>query len=309
MREILEVVAPVFLIVAAGFLAAQKRVVDEDGFRGMTTFAFYLAVPALLFTGGTSGHAGGAPAALVFITACLTVYGISLIIATTWLRFDLGQAALFALNSSYGNAVMIGIPLIAAAYGQPGLTILLSILALHSLVLLSLGTIIAEVGLHREATLAQVVLASFRGVLRNPVVMAVIVAITWNYLGLGVPAVARRTLELLGAAASPVALFCLGGSLVAYRSAPVIREIVWTVPLKLLVLPLLVGSGSWLLGLSQLEMAVAVTASAMPTGANAFLLARRYAVDAASSGATVLITTALSILTLAVILGLFAAMQ
>ena len=305
MSAILEVVAPVFIIVALGYVAAQRRLIDEAGFRGLTAFTFNLAIPALLFAGGTSGHGGGTTAAVVFMLACLAVYGLGLLIGRGVLRQNLGNAALFALNAAYGNAVMMGIPLIAAAFGQAGLSILLTILALHSMVLLSLGTVVAEIGRHRDAPLMRLVRSTLVGILRNPVVMAVMAGLAWSTLALPVPGVVRHTLEMLGAAAPPIALFCLGGSLAGYRLRSALQEVLWAVPLKLVVLPLLVWLGCRLAGLPALETGVAVTVAAMPTGANAFLLARRYALGAAASGATVLVSTMLSLLTLALVLGAF----
>ena len=47
--------------------------------------------------------------------------------------------------------------------------------------------------------------------------------------------------------------------------------------------------------------------AALPTGANAYLLAQRYRIEADRSGATVLVTTALSVLTLSALLAWFRA--
>jgi predicted permease len=55
------------------------------------------------------------------------------------------------------------------------------------------------------------------------------------------------------------------------------------------------------------ETAVAVVVSALPTGANAFLLARRYDTGVGASGATVLLSTLISIATLSVLLAYFKA--
>ncbi len=63
------------------------------------------------------------------------------------------------------------------------------------------------------------------------------------------------------------------------------------------------------MALPPLETAVAVLAAALPTGANAFLLAQRYQVGAARSGATVLVSTVISVATLAVLLGWFGVRQ
>ncbi len=64
-------------------------------------------------------------------------------------------------------------------------------------------------------------------------------------------------------------------------------------------MPALVWGMAGLLGLSPLETAVAVTAAALPTGANAFMLAQRYRLGEARSGAAVLVGTAASVVTLA----------
>lgn len=306
MTVVLEVVAPVFAIIALGYIAAQRRMVSEEGFRGLSGFVFALASPALLFAGGTAGGAAAAGgAAVAFFLGSLVLFGGALWLGGAVFRQGFGEAGLFALNASFGNTVMMGIPLILAAFGQAGLTVLLGILALHSMVLLGLATAIAEVGLHASAPWRRVLRATTMAMLRNPIVMSVALAMVWNALGLPVPAVVRRTLEMLGAAGPPVALFCLGGSLVGLSAAAAWRETVATGTLKLLVMPALVWACCIALGLGQLETAVAVTTAALPTGANAFILARRYRIGAERSGAAVLVTTLISVATLAGLIGFF----
>jgi predicted permease len=302
MTVILDIVAPVFLIVALGYLAATRGFIGEAGFRGLNDFAFNLTAPALLFVGGTSGNMGGGPAALAFFGAALLIYGGALWLGTARMRMGLGEAGLFALNCTFGNTVMMGIPLIAATFGQAGLPILITIIALHSMVLLTLATVVAEVGLHRHAPWRRILLATLSGVARNPVVATVFVALAWSTIGLPVPGVMRRTLEMLGAATPPIALFCLGGSLAAFSVGQSWGEVAWAAVLKLAALPLLVWGGCLLLALSPLETGVAVMTAALPTGANAFLLARRYATGAERSGATVLVSTVISVFTLAAVL-------
>ncbi|MBR0672327.1 AEC family transporter [Neoroseomonas soli] len=302
MGAILGIVAPVFAIVGLGYLAAARRLIDEAGFRGLNSFAFNLAAPALLFAGGTAGHAGGGPAAFAFFAAAVVLYGVALWLGTRRMEMPLGEAGLFALNCTFGNTVMMGIPLIAASFGQAGLSILITIIALHSMVLLTLGTVVAEFGLHRHAPWRRIVGATLAGIARNPVVVTVFVALGWSTIGLPVPGPMRRTLEMLGAATPAVALFCLGGSLAVFSTGQSWREVAWATVLKLAALPLMVWGGCVLLALSPLETGVAVMTAALPTGANAFLLARRYATGADRSGATVLVSTVISVFTLAAVL-------
>lgn len=308
MREaflvLIEVVAPIFAIIAAGYLSAARGFVDAAGFKGLNIFAFSLAAPALLFASGTAGHQGGGAAALAFFLAAALLYALVLWGAR---RAGMGLAAggMLALDVSYGNTVMMGIPLILAAFGTQGLSILLTILALHSMVLLGAATVVAEIGQNERAAPWRLLKTTLAGVARNPVVMAVILAMLWSALHLPVPGAARRTLELLGAASPPVALFCLGGSLHGFDARAAWRQMSVTVTLKLVALPVLVWAITSLMGLSELEIAVATVTAALPTGANAFLLARRYAVGTEASGASVLVSTLLSLLTLTVLLAIF----
>lgn len=301
---VLEVVAPIFALILAGYLAALRGWVTEAGFKGLNSFAFSFAAPALLFAGGTAGHQGGGGAALAFFLGAASLYA-----ATLWSArragLPLDRAGTISLDVVFGNTVMMGIPLIAAAYGQQGVAILVAILALHAMLLLGTATVVAEVARNPGAAPLPLLRATATGVLRNPIVMAVLAALVWSTLHLPVPAAARHTLELLGAAAPPVSLFCLGASLRGFSARGALGRVAITAPLKLLVLPGLVWALCRLLGLGPLETAVAVTAAALPTGANAFLMATRYATDPALSGATVLVTTALSVVTLSVVLTLF----
>lgn len=301
---LLEVVAPIFALIAAGYVAAARGFVDAAGFRGLSIFAFSLAAPALLFASGTAGHQGGGAAALAFFLAAGLLYA-----AVLWgaRRSGMGLAAggMLALDVSYGNTVMMGIPLILAAFGPQGLSILLTILALHSMVLLGAATVVAEIGQNQRAAPLRLLRTTLTGVARNPVVMAVVLAMFWSTLALPVPGAARRTLELLGAASPPVALFCLGGSLHGFDARAAWRQMSVTVTLKLVALPVLVWAITTAMGLSELEIAVATVTAALPTGANAFLLARRYAVGTEASGASVLVSTLLSLFTLTVLLAVF----
>jgi malonate transporter and related proteins len=72
--------------------------------------------------------------------------------------------------------------------------------------------------------------------------------------------------------------------------------------MKLAVLPISVGLAAWIVGLPSLQWRVAVLTAAMPTGANAFLLARRATNFAEVSATTVVLTTAISVLTISVLL-------
>lgn len=305
MGGVVEVVLPVFALIALGYAAVVRRMVSDEALKGMTLFVFGLAAPALLFAGGTRPHEGGGGAALAILPASVLMFGLVVVGARRIFGLTLAEAALFALACVFGNSVMMGVPIIFAAYGAPGVPPMLGILALQTMILLGLATVVTEVGLHANAPWRRVLTSSATGILKNPVVLSVLAAFIWMIFGLPVPGVVRQTLELLGGAAPPLALFCLGGGLAGISAAAAWKETVAIVGLKLLALPLLTWGLAIALGISAIDTAVAVTMAALPTGANAFILARRYATGADRSGAAVVVSTAISILTLSALIGHF----
>jgi len=305
MASVVEVVLPVFVLILAGYLAARFRLIAPEGFAGLATFVFCVAAPALLFLGGAQPYEGGAGPALAQVGAAVLLYGASMLLARRWFGANPAEAAVFGLSCIFGNSVMMGIPIIIAAYGVAGVPPMIGILAVQTVTLLGMATILTEAGLQASAPWRLLIRNAALGILRNPIVLSVVAALIWRGFGWPVPDVARRSLELLGSAAPPAALFCLGGGLLGLGAAGVWRETAVVCAIKLVLLPALTFVLAKLLGLSPVETAVAVTIAALPTGANAFILARRYQTGADRSGAAVLVTTALSVLTLSALIGYF----
>ena len=148
----------------------------------------------------------------------------------------------------------------------------------------------------------QVLRASLVGMLRNPIVLSILLAFLWRATGLGLAAPLDRLLLLLGQAGPPLALFCLGATLPRPRGLTGLGEVVLCSALKLVALPALVGLLAHLARVTGVAFDVVVLAAAMPTGANAFLLARRFETMMEASATTVVVSTALSVVSLTVVL-------
>ena len=302
------IVAPVFALIVIGAAAVRLRLLEMVAVRGMSDFVFYAAMPSLLF----GSVAGAPPLRLVdvagsFLAGAMLLFAAAVIVARTILGAQLAQASVFALNCEFGNTVMLGIPVIDAAYGRPGVAYLLAVIAFHSGILLPLATILIEADpLSHGGTAGRgpiaVLRAALPGLARNPVVVSIVLAFLWRATGLPIPAPLQRLLGLLGAAGPPLALFCLGATLPRPRGWSDLREVSAAGLFKLALMPVVVAVIARAIGVTGVAFAVVVMASAMPTGANAFLLARRFATMAEASASTVVISTALSVVTLTLLL-------
>ncbi len=306
MSAVAEVVAPIFALIMLGYGGARTGRLSNAALAGMNDYVFWLATPALLFASVTgAADLSVARIAVAYFAAIALLYVAALAIGMRILSLDLAGAAVFALNVTFGNTVMMGIPLVAAAFGPEGVANLIALVAFHSVVLLPVTTILLEIGQAESPSLFRTARASVRALVRNPVILGIVFALAWRLLDLPVPGVLRRFTELLGTSAPALALFCLGGSLAGFREPGGWRESLWAGSLKLFMLPALVALAAGpLAGLSGVPYAVAVIVAALPTGANAFVLARTYATLADRAATTVVWTTAVSILTIGGLLAL-----
>ncbi|MBP0491654.1 AEC family transporter [Pararoseomonas indoligenes] len=309
MLGVLGLVAPVFLLIALGYVSGVRRMLSDEAMRGINDFAFWLCAPALLFVSAASGGglaAHGARLEVAFFSGVLAVYAVCLVLCRVVARRGLAESGLFALNCAFGNTLMMGLPVVLASFGPAGVAPATAVIGLYSLIMLPLTTIVAEAGLNAGAHPLRVLRTTARSVVRNPVVMAVLLGNLWALLLPPPPAPMQSFLHLLGGGMSPMLLFCLGGSLRDFQIRRDWGDAVAISVAKLAVLPAVVFAvGRWA-GLGSLELSVVVVMAAMPTGANAFLLSRRYAVGMERAGAAVLLGTIASVVTLTAVLGIVA---
>lgn len=308
MAHLLGIVAPVFVLIAMGWVGVHRGWMDTGGVRGLTDFTFFAAMPALLF----GSIADAPPLRLVdvagsFLAGAVGLFFIAVVAGRRLMGMQLAPAGMFGLNGVYGNTVMMGVPVIQAAYGATGIANLLAVVAFHSAVLLPLATVMIEVGQGVRPGVAQTLRSVGRGLFSNPVVLSVLAAMLWRATALPLPGPLAALLTLLGGAAAPVALFCLGASLpqpamIGTHLTGNRVEIAATALLKLAVMPAVVGLIAHVAGVRGVAFSTVVLAAAMPTGANAFLLARRMHTMAENAAGVVLVSTVLSVVTLTALL-------
>ena len=138
--------------------------------------------------------------------------------------------------------------------------------------------------------------------IRNPIVLALLLGTFWRVTGLGLHPVPDRFLEMLGEAGVPMALVALGLTLAGYSLKGQWRGIITLMTLKLLCLPLAVWViARHIVGLDPFWTEIALVLAAMPTGANAYLFAQRYASGTAPVSGAIAVGTALSLITLSML--------
>lgn len=281
MQELLDVFAPVFTLIGAGYLAARGGLIGPAGAKGLNDFVLYFCVPPLLFrTMQKVGFEGNSPFGLwsAYYAAVAIVW---LIVALGVRRLPgLGAAggAPVAFAATFGNLGIMGLSIAYLAYGDAGLLIAALIIALHAANHWFFATVWAELALRQRGvdifSVAQDVVVSL---LKNPVVVALLVGAGWNASGLVVPAVAERVINLAGDAAIPAGLFALGLAIAAYPLRGNLAGIAVVIALKMLVFPVIAWTlAYYVFSLPPRETSMVALFAALPTGMNAYFFSVKF---------------------------------
>jgi malonate transporter and related proteins len=276
------IVAPVFALIAAGYAAVLFRFVSETAHKGISEFAFSIAIPALLFrTIVVSEFSGVSPwrmwGAYYGALALTWIAALVLSALLRQRREDREDGVVFAIGSVYGNIVMLGIPLTLSALGNEAAGPMALILSVNTPLLWLCGTLQMElVDRKQTASAASLIVPVLRDLAHNPIMLAIGLGLVWRLTGLGLHPVVDRTVELLAQAGSPAALIALGINLFRFEVKGEMLSVVVMSALKLLAMPAAAFVLAKLLDLPPLAAGVVVLFAAMPTGANAYIFAVQY---------------------------------
>ncbi len=307
MNAVATTVAPIFGLIALGFLAARFQWLSAAAGKGIAEFTFLVAMPALLFRTIVVSNMGDAQPGLLLGSyfASVSVIWIAATLATMLiLRRPKAEGAVFAMTASYGNIVLLGIPIALGAYGERAAPTAAIVVSVHVAALWLAACIhLALAERARSASPTQMAKSIAVEFGRNPIVVAIVVAALWRATGLGLHVTADRAMQLLTQSSVPCALFAVGFTLAGFRIAGEAGALAVSCILKNLALPVLAWFFTFhVFGLPRLPATVITLFAAMPTGTATFLFASQNGIAMETTSASVALSTAVSMITLPIVL-------
>jgi malonate transporter len=266
--SVLQIVAPVFAIIAAGYAALRLRYLEAAALVGLSAFVLKVALPALVFNalaGAPVGETMDARYLAGYCAGSLVIFAVGYL----WARQDgrdAGVCAMQGLGMSVSNSGSLSFPIATLVVGAQAAPILAQTMIVENLIMLPVGLTIAEMAGARVGSLGAVLAGIGRTLIRNPLLIAIAAGIAVAASGVSLPYAAARPVALVGTAAVPLALFVVGGRLAqlgAGTGAPV--EVLRIVVGKLVGHPLSVGVALLLMpGLDPVLLAGGLLFAATP---------------------------------------------
>ena len=304
MFEIFLKTLPFFMVIGVGYGAGRSGFFTEAATAWLTKFVFYFALSAMLFR--FSANLSLAEVFdLTFVKAYLlaTVVVYLVVTAVALLRrIPLQEAAIEAQCGAIGNVGFLGIPMLALLLGEAAIASVMLVLAVDLIVFGSLIVILITGA--RDGRLSWGIFRSIGlGLLKNPMIVSIVLGLGWSGLQIPIPGPLNEFVILLGNAATPGALFAIGASL-ASKLAERVFVAGWLSFCKLVLHPAAVAVSALLIfPVEPYAAGVMIAAAALPVAGNVYMLAQHYGVAPHRVSSSILISTALSIVTVSLVIG------
>lgn len=294
---------PFFALIGLGFGAGRTGFFGAEATAHLTKFVFYFALSAMLFRFVANLSLADIldwQFVWAYLSATMAVYLLATSVAV-YRGLPIAEAAVEAQVSVIGNVGFLGIPMLALLLGEDAVGPILLVLAVDLIVFGSLIVILITGS--RDGRMSLGVLRTVGlGLLRNPMIVSIVAGLCVSSMAIPIPDVANEFLTLLGAAATPGALFAIGASL-ATKSAERVSVAVWLSTCKLVLHPLAVAFAALtLFSVDRYGAGVMIAAASLPVAGNVYMVAQHYGVAPARVSASILISTAVSVITVSAVI-------
>lgn len=285
-EQLIPIILPVAICTGIGLVWAWLQLPMDREF--MTRIIMNVGTPCLILQ-GISGLPAGAPGFLQMVMLAVVVHaGCALAgLIGLWILGKPIRSYLPVLV--FGNSTNMGLPLCLFAFGQEGLG-------------LGVGhVLVGSVGQFVLGPLLQGRSSPWRTLVQTPVIYAAAMGITLLLLGLKLPLWASNTVGLLGDLAIPLMLLALGHAL---GTITVQRAVAgsWLGMSRLLLGFALATALVEALDLAGTMRGVLLIQSSMPVAVFSYLFAARYARHPEDAASAILISTAVSFVSLPALL-------
>ena len=296
---------PFFALIGLGYWACRTRFFTEEAAAYLTKFVFYFALSAMLFRFAASlpiTEVFDTQFVLAYLVGSLTVYCIATVVAFIR-KIGVEEAAVEAQCAVIGNTGFLGVPMLVVLLGEAAAGPVLMVLAIDLIVFSSL-IVILIIG-SRDGRMSIGILRTVGiGLFKNPMIVSMALGLLCSGFAVPIPGPVNEFLAILGAAATPGALFAIGASL-ASKSAERVSVAIWLSFAKLILHPVAVAIAALLIfDVDPFAAAVMISAAALPVAGNVYILAQHYGVAPQRVSASILISTIVSVVTVTAVIAI-----
>lgn len=305
-KDVLLALLPIVLLIGLGMALRHRHFLEPHFWPQAERLGYYVLLPALFFDGLATAHLQSLPVADLALTLILSTLAVAalVVLIRPLLHVD-GPAFTSVFQGSVRFNNYVGVTLAAGLFGVKGI----ALAAICNAAIVPTVNILCIMVFARHGAARLTGLGILKQLATNPLVVASLAGILFQWLGLGIPAGIEPALKTLGAASLPLGLLCVGAALDFGSARRWIGPVVSSSAMKFLAMPIATVIAAILIGLKGPALTTALIFQALPTASSAYILARQLGGDAPLMAGITATQTVIALVALpAVLIGVTALM-
>lgn len=302
MLTIFESILPVFLLVVLGALLKRWPLIDRNMWNGLEQLGFYVLFPSLLFTTLANAEFSGMAAGDIAIGSIGSVTFIALVLALSWPLFRSAGVSAPAYTSVFQTSTrwnaFIALAIAEKLYGPQSLALvaLVATLIIIPINLYNIGILVWFGGGTRN-------LKTFaHKIVSNPLIIGSVLGVAVNLLDIPIYKPLMQAAELVAGTSLSLGLIMVGAGLKLSDALKPRPLALLPVGLKLLVMPLVMTTSAYALGMRGEPLLAIAMGASVPTAMNGYVLAKQLGGDAPLYAAVATLQTIGSFFTIPMVL-------
>ena len=280
--QIFLLVSPVFLLIILGNFLRRIKVPDVSFWEINDKLCYWVLIPALLFHYISQINLSSE---MLYSYSVIIYVGFFIAILTVLILGKLlgypPERWTSILQGAVRQNAFIALAISGSLFGDEGLKIasIFMLIYVPSINIIIVTTMVMNFGQSKKNASKNEFITVFIELSKNPFILAMIAGLIFSIAQSEKLKVIIDTSGLLGSAALPIMLLTIGAKIKVRDLALTITPIIISNFLKLLALPLIAFFVANYLGLSEIEVVVAVIFAAVPTAVSSHTLARQFGAD------------------------------
>lgn len=297
--EVIQITAPIFIIIAAGFLIRKIKLINEDGVTLLNRLAYNIGLPALFLLNITEYSLSEIFNANI-IKVIYSTYGIHFLILLL-LGFSVKRSSktkgAFFVSSFRVNMAFVGLPIIWAAFGK--LALAKASLVIAFLVPVNIISSIIIFRIYNRGEEKTDYKRLIRSIITDPIIIATVLGIILSYFEVGLPGFIHSSLDIISGMAVAIALLSIGASFRFDHLKNDLSLVSYISFNKLILMPVTVFLiATYIFKVDTFDRDVIVILFATPLAVAAYIMAKELRSNYSLVASALIFTTIISALTI-----------
>ncbi|WP_117232631.1 AEC family transporter [Vibrio maerlii] len=238
---VLDVLLPLIFIVVAGIFTTKIGLFSQHFVADVSKFVLYVSLPAVIISSLASIELSqiiNANFVVVYALAGLSVKLLAITFSRIVMKSTWTESFINGLGSGMPNSAFIGFPVVLSLYDGQYIEAFLMCVLVENIVFIPLSLVLLEFSQGRASTLKDQLLKVAGRIGRNPIILAIVFALSLNITGIALPRFMTEGVSIFAKTSVALALFAIGGSLGQSLKFEQYRRMAFVSSMKLILFPL-----------------------------------------------------------------------